>query len=310
VRLPLLEGREDRQGTMQWDAGAIYGVAMVPKLGPCRLCLVEGERRKSHILPAWAYRRIVANLPSPARPLQVRAEATIETDRQIWEYLLCDACEERLSPWENYASKVLVQEDGPFPWLAGCTPVVSRDDLEALDASGLDTDALCRFGSSVIWRASVSREAVPGLSLGTYDEQFRRYLFTDGAPFPEKAALVAYLQKPPKTNLPPADQIVTLPVQKRNSGYSCHKFALCGVVFYLFVGGQVPDVFSVLCLARTRRVCAIPSDRFMEDLGGLILKSPPKGVFARKQAQEARANAGYAASIARMPWGTTIARSR
>jgi hypothetical protein len=61
----------------------------------------------------------------------------------------------------------------------------------------------------------------------------------------EKAALVAYLQKPPKTNLPTADQIVTLPVQKRNGSYSCHKFALCGVVFYLCVGGQVPDVCNV-----------------------------------------------------------------
>jgi hypothetical protein len=255
---------------------------MVPKIGPCRLCSVHGERRKSHILPAWSYRRIVADLPKPARPLQIKPAATIETDKQIWEYLLCEGCEQRFSRWEKYASQVLVQEDSTFPWLAGTRPVLARGDLAFLDSSELDTETLCLFASSVVWRASVSREAVPKLSLGSYEEPFRKYL-AGQAPFPSSANLVAYLQKPPKGNLPPADRIVTLPVQKRNSGYSCHKFALCGVVFYLFVGSQLPEAYGLLCLARTKHVCAIPSDRFMEDLGSMILKSPPKGAFARKQ---------------------------
>lgn len=78
--------------------------------------------------------------------------------------------------------------------------------------------------------------------------------------------MVAYLHKAPKTSLPPADRIFTLPVQKRNDGYSCHKFALCGALFYLFVGERVPLNFHIVCLARTKRVCARPSDRFMAEL--------------------------------------------
>ena len=257
---------------------------MVPKIGPCHLCLAHGERRKSHILPAWAYRRIVADLPAPARPLQINARATIETDRQLWEYLLCDACEERVCVWENYASKVLAQEDETFPWLAGSNEVVAREDLGFLDATAFDTDALCRFAASVIWRASVSREAVPKLSLGSYEESFRLYL-AGQASFPPPAALVTYLQKPPKTGLPPADRMMTLPVQKRNEGYHCHTVALCGAVFYLFVGARVPQVLSILCMARTGHVCAVPADRFVQDLGKLILTSLPKGAFARKLTQ-------------------------
>jgi hypothetical protein len=255
--------------------------AMVPKRGPCRLCLVVCDRRESHIIPAWSFRRLVANVPGDVRVLHVTAEATIATDRQPWEYLLCGECEQRLSVWEDYASRVLAQPDGAFPWLAACRPLVSRDDLEVMDSSGVDTDPLCLFTVSVIWRASVSRRVTPNLSLGTYEEPFRQYVLGLAA-FPSKAVLAVHLQKAPATDLPPADRIVTLPVQKRHVGYSCHNFALCGAAFYLFVGGRIPEMFKPRCLSRMRRVYARPSDRLMQELGEMAVKSPPKGAFMRR----------------------------
>jgi hypothetical protein len=74
---------------------------------------------------------------------------------------------------------------------------------------------------------------------------------------------------------------VTLPVQKRHNGYSCHNFALCGAAFYLFVGGLIPEALKPHCLARTRRVYARPSDALMQELGELAAKSSPKGKFMR-----------------------------
>jgi hypothetical protein len=41
-------------------------------------------------------------------------------------------------------------------------------------------------------------------------------------------------------------------------------------------------MFEMLCLARTKSVCSMPSDRFMEDLGKLVMNSPPRGAYARK----------------------------
>ena len=116
---------------------------------------------------------------------------------------------------------------------------------------------------------------MPKLFLGAYEEPFRRYLLGRAA-FPSEAVLAVHLQKAPATDLPPANRIVTLPVQKHHNGYSCHSFALCGAAFYLFVGGRIPEMLKPHCLARTRRVYARPSDRLMRELGEMIVKSRPR----------------------------------
>jgi hypothetical protein len=260
--------------------------AMVAKSGPCRLCPFVGELRNSHIVPAWSFQRIVANIPADVRVLHVTAAATISMHRQPREHLLCDDCEERVGICDNYASQVLAQPDGTFPWLAVCRPFARREDLEVLDSSGIDTDKLCRFAASVIWRASVSRTEVPKLSLGPYEALFRQYLRGETA-FPHAAVLAVQLQRPPATDLPPADRIATLPVQKRHNGYSCHNFALCGAAFYLFVGGRIPEALKPHCLARTQRVYAVPSDRLIRELGEMIVTSPAKGAVARRLSREA-----------------------
>ena len=124
--------------------------AMVPKHGPCRLGLVDCDRRESHIMPAWSFRRVVPGVPGDARVLHVTAEATIAMHRQPREYLLCGGCEGRVSVWEDYASRVLARADGTFPWLTACRPLARRDDLEIMESSGIDTGTLCLFAASVI----------------------------------------------------------------------------------------------------------------------------------------------------------------
>jgi hypothetical protein len=73
-------------------------------IAQCRLCL-RGDQKllSSHVVPAWAYRRILSGLPKPARPVQIQNEneTAILTDKQAREHMLCNDCEQRLSVWEN-----------------------------------------------------------------------------------------------------------------------------------------------------------------------------------------------------------------
>ena len=78
--------------------------------------------------------------------------------------------------WEDYASKVLAQPDGSSPWLTGSRSIYVSDDREHLDFLHVETDMLSLFAASVISRASVSRQAVSGVKLGSYNEPFRRCL--------------------------------------------------------------------------------------------------------------------------------------
>jgi hypothetical protein len=98
-------------------------------------------------VPAWGFRRVTADVPGDVRLLHVTVLETRADDRQPWEYLLCGVCEQRLCKWEDYASEMLAQPDGTFPWRAACRPLARRDEFELLDSSGVDTDVEARLCS-------------------------------------------------------------------------------------------------------------------------------------------------------------------
>lgn len=256
----------------------------MPVIGRCRLCLAKGRQlRDSHIVPAWAYRRIMTGVERPANPVQIQDDVAILTSKQAKEHLLCHDCEQRLCGWEDYASKMLVQEDGAFPWLVESRDVAMAlnggEPLGYLDSSSLDAEALALFVTSVVWRASVSKQECPKVNLGPYEERFRRYLRGE-APFPSRANLIVYLQTVPLTALPSADRILTLPTQV-TMNYTLHWFVLCGAAFYLLVGLQ-PPIFRRQCFARTRHVHTRPSDQLMSDLGQTSMGAKARGLLARR----------------------------
>ena len=264
------------------------------KIGQCRLCRQEGaELRDSHIVPSWAYARIVSDLAKPANPVSITGDVALLSSKQVREHMLCEGCEQRLSGWENYASSMVVQEDESFPWIKHSLPVFARvgpdvlptDEVALLECSRLDVHALASFGASVVWRASASRVAVPGVSLGPYEDKFRKYL-VNGAPFPSVARLVIYVHTPARRiGFPSANRMITVPTTVKNTGYARHWFLLCGVSFHLFVGGLLPEFTRSLCFVGTSRVIAQPSDQMVDLLGDAAIGAKAKGLLARMKAE-------------------------
>jgi len=266
---------------------------MSEKTGQCRLCLAQDVLlRNSHIVPSWAYARIVSDLSKPANPVSVKGDVAFLSSKQAREYLLCESCEQRLSVWENYASTMVVQEDESFPWIKHSIPLFGRagsgvaptDEIALLDWSQLDVGALVAFGASVIWRASVSRDAVPGLSLGPYEEAFRRYL-AHGDAFPGAARLAVFLHTPARrVGFPPASRMISVPTTVKEGGYTRHWFLLCGASFHLFVGRRLPEFTRHLCFAANRVAIAQPSDNMVDLIGQSVISAEARGLLARMKA--------------------------
>ncbi len=266
---------------------------MSEKTGQCRLCLAHDvPLRNSHIVPSWAYARIVSDLPKPVNPVSVKGDVALLSSKQVREYMLCESCEQRLSAWENYASTMVVQEDESFPWIKHSVPLLGRaghgvaptDEIALLDCSRLDVGALVAAGASVIWRASASREAVPNLSLGPYEEAFRRYL-AHGDTFPSAARLSVFLHTPARRmGFPPASRMLSVPTTVKEGGYARHWFLLCGASFHLYVGNRLPEFTRRLCLAANGVAIAQPSDNMVDLIGQSVISAQAKGLLARMKA--------------------------
>jgi len=289
---PIVRVRRQPRGSRQrrWAPCARLGPHPIPLIsmrlmgapvsGQCRLCLQAGVvLLDGHIVPAWGYRRIMSDIPRPAQPVLINKKNAVLTDKQLTEHMMCAPCEQRLSIWDKYASQMLVQEDRTFPWLDGCELVEATGaggELGCFDSSALDTSKLALFATSVCWRASVSRIAIPKVSFGPYEEGFRRHLLGE-APFPERASLIVYIQTAPKGNMPSADRMISMPVQGRAQGCDQHWFLLCGASFHLFVGNRIPALFARHCFVRSQHVFTSPADDIVRRLRQSVHESKARG---------------------------------
>jgi hypothetical protein len=240
-----------------------------PPFGLCRLCLTPAVLRDSHIMPRWTYRRVIQTGSGDPNPIIVRNDDARRGGRQFTEYLLCSPCEQRIGRWENYVSTVAVQNDDRFPAAEAATRIdeLCLPDVTVVDLSALDVAAIVRFGSSVIWRASVSRE-FDRVQLGErYEPLVRRYLLDDSATFPHFAKLHVELIRPERLRI---DRVVIGPYSSKWEGCHIHRFALFGFRFHVFVGGLVPDYFSELCAARTARGTLTDGSSLLPDMARMF----------------------------------------
>jgi hypothetical protein len=95
----------------------------------------------------------------------------------LYEQLLCDGCEQRLSTWERYASLVL----------KGGIPLNAMRDGNLWRVSGIEYAQFKLFQLSVLWRASVSMlQFFENVALGPHEETIRQMLLREDPGPPEQ----------------------------------------------------------------------------------------------------------------------------
>ena len=247
------------------------------EVAPCRLCSTQAPLQRSHIIPRWAYRRVVALGNEP--PVQIGNGVAMLSGSQDVELLLCSACEQRFGIVENYISRIVVQEDGAFPALDATTLVPGRQDAElrVATAQSLDRDAIARFAAMVIWRASES-SLYPNLSLGdVYAQRFADYLL-GRSPFPSQTRLVVELLMPSE---PRIDRAVIKPESAREpAGYRLHQFVVFGLWFRLFVGGRSSEPLASISFVETGLVLLSDGERLRESMSASARSAIRRGRLA------------------------------
>lgn len=135
----------------------------------CRLCNQDRPLRKSHVFPEWLYKPLYDEkhrffvLSTDAN----RRRGTRPTG--IYDKILCDECEKRLSQWEAYARDVFY----------GMSLKLVEDNRKFV-FSGVQYTPFKLFQMSLLWRASItSRPEMHRIDLGPHAERIRMMLFED-----------------------------------------------------------------------------------------------------------------------------------
>jgi hypothetical protein len=230
----------------------------VPKIGKCALCHGEGlELQNSHFMPAGVYRVVRNEAEENPNPILFHSEAAAQTSKQITDFLLCRACEKRLSEkGENYFLKCCWRRDGfrLHAILDAATPSVVFDRLKIYAAAKfleINVAALTYFAASMFWRDSVhhwktGNHMSERIELGPYEEALRQYLVGD-ADFPQDCVL--WVSVP--DHVTPFSGVSLTPYGGRQiRGFRCYKLVVLGVGFLLFVGRNLPKEIREPCFVR------------------------------------------------------------
>lgn len=207
-------------------------------IGACALCGLEADLQQSHLIPAWAYRRIrESNKEKNGAVVNITSRGAHQTDKQIKKHLLCKDCEQRFGRTEGRIERLtrhgerkgeiaLHGKVNPFHYHESCYACTLSDERDGID--------LAYFAASVIWRTYPITGACP---LGAYEPSFRRFLLGEQE-FPANAAIVTGLyDTSPTTDM---RGWITMPTSARVEGAFLHAFLFLGLNFRCWVGKEVP----------------------------------------------------------------------
>jgi len=251
----------------------------MPSPDNCRLCLSVKPLRKSHIIPEFLYRPlydekhridVLSTRPNqPNKPIQ----------KGIYEKLLCGDCEQKLSIWERYASRLL---NGGVDDEVG---LISHRKGNSLHLSGIDYLKFRLFQLSILWRASISSHRFfQHVQLGHHHEELIRELLVSDKPghsWQYGCLMTAITYKDAENNQVLTDLIYS-PEPLKIEGHTMYRFIFGGFVWLYFASSHKPprQFFPGLLTPEGNAVILIRNIddlKFLKDLATDIFSAYKRG---------------------------------
>ena len=180
----------------------------------CRLCLLDKTLlKKSHIIPKFMYKGIISednkiiqtNLNDTTKKKTIRTGA-------YEPHILCQECDNNvIGKLESYASELLFGN-----WARQLNGIklsneISQDGIKSLRVQGVDYNKFKLFLLSILWRASVSDQALfKKVILGSaLEERLRDKIVNQEADEDDEYEVSVIIFNPPKTSI---TRIITQPI--------------------------------------------------------------------------------------------------
>ena len=206
----------------------------------CRLCLKPTKLCNSHIIPEFCYGLLYDPKHRYHSMTDVDAGKVEFEQKGIRERLLCPDCEQKLSIWENYASK----------FFKTTLPQPLNDELKSIRVQGVDYRRFKLFLLSVLWRASVSSHPFfEHVELGPHEERIRAMLANEDPGRPEDYGCVIFSLQFRGKNL--RDFFVE-PMPARVDNHKCYRFVFAGFVFVYFVSSHAMRLGMRACFLQLK----------------------------------------------------------
>ncbi len=150
----------------------------------------------------------------------------------IYEKLLCEECEIKISKFESYASGVLF----------GGPELTIKKTTIGIKVSGVNYEKFKLFQLSILWRIAVSkRDEFSNIGLGPHQEVIRKMILSEN---PAKQHLYGCVHVFSPKILEFTTELILPPEHVKIDGHNCFR-TLLGGVFWLFIVSSHSRQFSM-----------------------------------------------------------------
>jgi hypothetical protein len=248
------------------------------------LCLEEDvELLNSHIVPKWAYRRLIERDDDGRKcdPVSISNGSSILTSSQIREYLLCGKCEKTLGRDEDYVARLAYQKDGRLGLLEMTTRLQLPNHKAGMTVDRLDCGSVIRFAASVLWRAHVSsRPECKDLRLSNLQAEALHKFLRNEAPLPCRFCFAMVVLMDGEAGSSTWKSLIVPPATSANDGV--HQFFVCGLLFTFSTDHA--RLACLYCGAGRGILVARPGQvKFIRSVLDNVQTATPKGKLARKR---------------------------
>lgn len=199
----------------------------------CALCYRDEPLMASHIVPEFLYQTLY---DEKHRFLQISDDPNRRNryrQKGLYEQMLCFACEQRLSVFEQYMDGLL----------NGGIGIDVKREGHYIHLSNVDYAKLKLFQLSVLWRASVSKlPAFSQVALGPHEDRIRSMLLASDPGSSESYGCLMFTLMHDEELV---TDLVVPPTWARLLGRKAYRFVFGGVVFlYVVSSTPVPPYVS------------------------------------------------------------------
>jgi hypothetical protein len=199
-------------------------------MGLCKLCGEERVLVRSHIIPIAFHRHMQCD--STVAPVVVGSASDSYPMRRPGglydEELLCDPCEQRFGPWDQYGAECLLQG-----FERDAQRMAHNGETLAYQIDDWDQEKIRMFALSLLWRAAATTNPVfRRVTLGPYEERLRQLIVAGVPDSPDNfSVLLCRWHARPENEKMALTQMS--PYSWKLEGINMSKLFLGGFVFYI-----------------------------------------------------------------------------
>jgi hypothetical protein len=220
----------------------------------CKLCKVERQLKKSHIIPEYFFRSYRPNDGSSLQEVKAGRYFTPRYPIGYYEQLLCEQCEAITAKWDDTGIKFLQNAD---LW-----EQKNLGDRSYYEIMNFEYSTLKLFFMSVLWRAAVSSFSFfSAVELGPFHARLSNLLLSADPGEPEDFAVSIFKYTSAEEEL---EKIIVSPTRFKPNRINHYRFRLNEFIFVIKVDSQPLKVSQYFfCLKKDKPLRIIESN-FMD----------------------------------------------